>query len=373
MKAILIGSRAYKETDYGDTDILCDREWKDAWDKTYGSLAEPRVDGRYDSETAKYETCEGIYEVIVPPEGGAHWELLQVSDNFPDYKPEPYDTTQSCNGVALCAHSWLPEGLTLKRTPLVFLAALKKAHLILPSSSPEKWRRQIEEYVALKALLKESLDEHIWVGDAVGVFDGPVWHPTHYASMIYKMHRQECLARQKKPPKLNQDKKAFFGDEPYEIFDHDSIHEALSYPSTPAYTQMKDGEVMCSRKKWDAMTESEKLRCVVEEAGILALERSILPALFLDRGYRDQRWAYETALMKIGTTITSGFFRDYAIEVWEQAKDAMPDLAGRFFEGVKAGIVKRKKLNKQMEKFQTALRAWLDETAKSQEGPEHAH
>jgi hypothetical protein len=289
VRAILIGSRAYKEADCGDTDILCDREWKEAWDER------PRVGG--------------IYEVTCPREGSAHAELLRGSDAWPDVRADGTDR-------------WL-DGLPLRRTPVAFLAALKKAHLILPSGSPEKWRRQMEEYCALKALLPGAE-----VADA---------------RRIFEMHRAECLERQKRPPRLNQSKTAFFGSESYEIFDHDSIHEALAHPRRPAYLQIKSGEVWVSRTKWRELDDAEKLRCAVEEAGILALERSILPHLFLGQDYRGMRWAYEHALFRICTTITSGEFRDWCIENWERIRDASPDLASAFFEGVRLGIVKVKR------------------------------
>lgn len=335
MKAMLIGSRAFREADYNDTDIIADKEWKEEWDRTYGSLEmkDEKKSAYYKSDTSAYETCEGIYEVIVPPEGSAHWELLQVSEGWNTFEETREDWR------------WIPKGLSLKVAPVIFLAAMKKAHLILPSSSPEKWKRHSSDYAILKKILREQQAKTTTTQamTACGHFIYDAWHPTNYAKTFFDMHRAECLARQKKPPKLAQDKKGFFGDEPYEIFDHDSIHEALAFPLRPAYEQMKDGEVMCSKKKWDKMPEHERLRCVVEEAGILALERSILPALFLNRGYRGQRWAYEHALMKICTTITSGFFRDYCIESWTTAVERMPDLAGLFFNGIKAGIVKCKK------------------------------
>jgi hypothetical protein len=305
VRAILIGSRAYKQTDFGDTDILCDREWKDAWEERRAPVA--GHDG-------------GIYEITSPRDGSAHAELLRGSDAWPDVRADGADEGD-----------WL-HGLPLRRTPVAFLAALKKAHLILPSGSPWKWRRQMEEYCALKALLRASSE--------VAQFNGCIWSPRDGARRIFERHRAECLERQRRPPKLNQSKAAFFGAEGYEVFDHDSIHEALAHPRSPAYLQIKSGEVRVSRTKWRALDDAEKLRCAVEEAGILALERSILPHLFLGRDYRGMRWAYEHALFRICTTITSGEFRDWCLENWERIRDASPDLASKFFEGVRLGIVK---------------------------------
>jgi hypothetical protein len=293
MRALLIGSACYRDA-WGDLDILCDQEWWEWWEKSYGCLREqttlPNVH--------KYETCEGIYEVNVVTEG-AHYELLMVSSGMEDYE--------------------LPDGTMIKKCGLEFLAALKKAHLILPYN----WSKHIKEYSNIKKLLSVQRYE-----------------PRNYANTIFKQHRAGCLAKAKKHPKLNVQKDTFFNSqEVYNIFDHDSIHEAIAYPYAPAYTLMREGEVKCSSRLWLRMSEDERLRCVAEEASILALERSIIPALWLDKSYAGARWAFNYALFKICTTITSGWFRDYAIEVYDEI--VMPDYVNKFFEGLKRGVVKK--------------------------------
>lgn len=310
MRALLIGSHAYRpRAECGDIDILCDLEWKQAWDEVYRKPGQPLQDGAW-----KYENCQGIVELTIPPPGSAHDLLLRHVPPTWEIYLHPED-------------EWIPPWLTLRVAPLTVLMALKRAHLILPSSSPAKWRRQMEEYCEIKRR-----------------YAGGSWDPGPVAMEVFTLHRKECLARAKKHPKLNQNKAGFFGNEPYEVFDHDSIHVALAYPLAPAYLQTKGegAEVMFDLGKWNALPESEKLRCVIEESGILALERSILPALFLDRPYRGARWAYDYALMKVCTTITSGPFRDYAIDHWDVAMKGMPDLAAKFFAGVKSGLVRRK-------------------------------
>lgn len=102
---------------------------------------------------------------------------------------------------------------------------------------------------------------------------------------------------------------------------------------------MLEGEVWCSRSKWDDLNEIDKLQCVIEESAILALERSIIPSLFLNNSFRGEQWAYEYALSKVCTSITSGFFREYAIEHWKQAILGRPDYVAKFFQGLKSGEV----------------------------------
>ncbi len=305
MKAVLIGSAAHAD-DPNDYDVLADQEWAEKlWSDT-GDVVRSH-ESTDQGDYYAHNMCGTVIDVKVPKPDTAHALVL---DNYHNWPIRIYGT---------------PVG-NLSCAPLPILAALKKAHLILP----HRWNAQIRRYAELKALLN------------VDVFDpwSSAWgQMTHE---VYALHREECLAKAKKHPKLAQGKKAFFGDESYEIFDHDSIHEALAYPRQPAYVQIKGetAEVYCSKAKWEALDEIERMRCVKEEASILALERSILPALFQNKEYRGAAWAYARALMGIGTTITSGWFRDYAIERYDQAVRERPDFVAAFFAGVKSGVVK---------------------------------
>jgi hypothetical protein len=131
-------------------------------------------------------------------------------------------------------------------------------------------------------------------------------------------------------PKLDVSKAAFFdGDGVPYIYDHDSLHltQALTwwhhpmgydYIPKPAYTfYMKDGAaVMTSKEKFFAVDEVIRLRGVYEESCVLALERSQIP--FPDASPRK---SFEYALMKVCTSITSGWFREYAWENYDKVLD----------------------------------------------------
>jgi hypothetical protein len=146
-------------------------------------------------------------------------------------------------------------------------------------------------------------------------------------------------------PKLDVSKSAFFdGDGVPYIYDHDSIHltqalcvrqrwvrtggpsvagKLVSYGKeetihTPAYTfYMKEGsEVMTSKEKFFSMPESIRLAGVYEESCVLALERSQIP--FPEASPRK---SFEYALMKVCTSITSGWFREFAWENYDNVLD----------------------------------------------------
>lgn len=146
-------------------------------------------------------------------------------------------------------------------------------------------------------------------------------------------------------PKLDVSKNAFFdGDGVPYVYDHDSIHltqaltvrtsmercagpsvigKAISYGHEvtrhyPAYTfYMKDGsEVMTSKEKFMSVPESIRLLGVYEESCVLALERSQIP--FPEASPRK---SFEYALMKVCTSITSGWFREFAWENYDKVLD----------------------------------------------------
>ncbi|UEP19220.1 prohead assembly scaffold protein [Klebsiella phage vB_KpnM-VAC36] len=113
-------------------------------------------------------------------------------------------------------------------------------------------------------------------------------------------------------PKLDVNKSTFFNDTIYTL-DHDSIHRAVALADRPAYTfYMKDGsEVMTSREKFESLPEAIKLAGVYEETCVLALERSQVPNNFQNVS---SEHSFMMALEKVCTSITSGWFREYA---WE--------------------------------------------------------
>lgn len=134
-------------------------------------------------------------------------------------------------------------------------------------------------------------------------------------------------------PKLDVSKEAFFdGDGVQYVYDHDTIHltQAIlrpnAYTGTPAYTYyMKDGsEVMTSKEKFMSVSENIRLYGVYEETCVLALERSQIP--FEGENAPSPRKSFEYALMKVCTSITSGWFREYAWEHYNEVLDLYTSL-----------------------------------------------
>lgn len=162
--------------------------------------------------------------------------------------------------------------------------------------------------------------------------------PTRYEAW-YKARMKETYNYSH--PNLSQGKMGFFsGDGVKYVYDHDTIHLSMARLGAPAYTfYKKDGaEVQCDRNKWEALPEEYRLAGVLEESYVLALERSQIP--FPEK--LTPRASFEMALMKVCTSITSGWFREYAWEHYDQVVAAYDDTyVDRFRKAVEAGTVKR--------------------------------
>lgn len=128
-------------------------------------------------------------------------------------------------------------------------------------------------------------------------------------------------------PKLNQNKSSFFsGDGVNYIYDHDSIHRAIAIMEKPAYLyyQPEQNQVMTSKALFFKCSEHVQLNGVYEEAQVLNLERWLIPNNFTV----DSKKGFEIALMKVCTSITSGWFREFAWENYDKVHGMYSSLEG---------------------------------------------
>ena len=125
-------------------------------------------------------------------------------------------------------------------------------------------------------------------------------------------------------PKLNVSKSDFFnGDGVEYVYDHDVIHEVMAHLGAPAYTFFKDdqAEVFCSKSKFEAQPLKTRLYAVLEETQVLALERSQIPFDYK----HDPRKSFDMAHEKVCTSITSGWFREFAWEHYSHVQAMYED------------------------------------------------
>ncbi len=113
-------------------------------------------------------------------------------------------------------------------------------------------------------------------------------------------------------PNLNQSNEDFFDDAVDKKYDHDWLHELYAYGDEPVYMKMKvdKSKAWCEKDMWENLPTLQKLQCVSEETYVIATERFLVPS-----DYKvPAKLAYIKSLKKVCTTLTSGWFRDYAID-----------------------------------------------------------
>lgn len=161
-------------------------------------------------------------------------------------------------------------------------------------------------------------------------------HEWHYDFIA----RREAETYDYSHPSLKQSKGDFFNTEGVVYkYDHDSIHRAVAIGSRPAYEEFKDdsAEVFCSRVKFACLDFDTQIDSVREECFVLALERCLIPFNFNTR----PQDAYNMALEKVCTSISSGWWREFAWENYYHIKDTYDgSFVEKFMDGLYNGTIK---------------------------------
>tara|TARA_R110002126_G_scaffold166395_3_gene314101 strand:- start:3817 stop:4722 length:906 start_codon:yes stop_codon:yes gene_type:complete len=135
---------------------------------------------------------------------------------------------------------------------------------------------------------------------------------------VYTLRKKETYVN--KSPSLKQSKKDFFsGDNIDYIYDHDTIHLAVAELYMPAYSFIKEDikEVEVSKELFFKSDWRTQLLTVVEESMVLAIERSLVP----HPDVLTPEEAFDKALEKVCTSISSGWWREFAWENYDRAKE----------------------------------------------------
>jgi hypothetical protein len=155
--------------------------------------------------------------------------------------------------------------------------------------------------------------------------------------------RQEEL-KAHKTPSLQKTKEEFFNDDvSNHVFEHDEIHRVMAHRELPMfeYIKVSPEKVTTSFAKFFA-PYVDRLKCVLEEAYVIALERAIIPMLYEGKKLADPASAMQWALMRICTTLTGGWFREFASDnyptlwkLWDR------NYVNKFLTAVEEGRIKR--------------------------------
>jgi hypothetical protein len=172
------------------------------------------------------------------------------------------------------------------------------------------------------------------------------WHMMRGMGATVRPEYQDFLKMREKEtynyshPKLNVTKDNFFKDDGLVYtWDHDDIHKSVAVGERPAYTYyLKEGaQVDCDKSKFFDISQDIRLAGVVEEAAVLAIERSLVP----HPGVWTPEYAWKFALAKVCSSITSGWFRQFAYENAPQILKLYPKgYWEKFQQDCESGLVK---------------------------------
>lgn len=135
---------------------------------------------------------------------------------------------------------------------------------------------------------------------------------TPYSRFLKERTKLTKQAYPQGAPSLLKSNEDFFDDAVEKKYDHDWLHELAAYYDKPLYTKLKrdDSLAWCEADLWKELSHEDKLRCVAEEVYVISTERFMVRTAW----EHHPKGAYLKALQKVCTTLTSGWFRDFAID-----------------------------------------------------------
>jgi hypothetical protein len=96
------------------------------------------------------------------------------------------------------------------------------------------------------------------------------------------------------------------------------------------YLLLDENHVYCCPSAWKEFSQEDKVKCVLEETYVTAIERYLAPVYFkkpeaiLTEGIQID--SFKKSLIKVCTTMCSGFFRDFAINNYFMILNSMDTL-----------------------------------------------
>jgi hypothetical protein len=202
------------------------------------------------------------------------------------------------------------------------LLSLKKSHIHFPI----KFQKHIKDYNFLLDILKEDKLEN-----------------------ITKINFKETELRfgKLKTPSLKKSTSKFFDQSDGYVkyfYIHDDIHQVMAHYDRPIYEDMQttSESAWCQKKLWDNFSFEKKAKCVLEEAYVIALERKIIPMLNGVSDVVSSKKALEWSLMRICTTLCSGWFRQFASDNYSRICEYINhQYVQKFLEAEQIGKIKK--------------------------------
>ncbi|CAB4426208.1 unnamed protein product [Rhizophagus irregularis] len=119
----------------------------------------------------------------------------------------------------------------------------------------------------------------------------------------------------------------------------EDLHELVKYGDHPIYQGLRDGQSKALKKSlFEKLDYQTKINCIKEEAMVIALERYLIPMIS-----KDQENSYKLALVRICTTLTKVWFRQFAIDNYPQLSNLDKDLLSIAHNIIEKFPIKQKK------------------------------
>lgn len=193
------------------------------------------------------------------------------------------------------------------------LALIKRSHL----HSPANWQKHIDDYHFLKRRAPSAPTDAERAAGAMRMAEWAANHPGDYGSGSMRVSNEAFFANTRMAR--------------IRVYVHDDLHRVTCYGPEPLYLRLKEdrSQAFVSGRLFETFTHAEKIRLVREECYALALERVVIPAIETGRT-ADARHAFLHALRRICTDLTTGWFRDFAVEHYPEVIEFDTDYVGRF-------------------------------------------
>jgi hypothetical protein len=251
--------------------------------------------------------------------------LLNIQNPNEFFNTKNVEILNSDNSIALTEYIKYENNSNLGglryASPEVLLS-LKKSHIHFPI----KFQKHIKDYNFLLDLLKEDKLEN-----------------------ITKINFKETELRfgKLKTPSLKKSTSKFFDQSEGYVkyfYIHDDIHQVMAHYDRPIYEDMQttSESAWCQKELWDNFSFEKKAKCVLEEAYVIALERKIIPMLNGVSDVVSSKKALEWSLMRICTTLCSGWFRQFAADNYSRICEYINhQYVQKFLEAEQIGKIKK--------------------------------
>lgn len=268
---------------------------------------------QWSQTTSELVTAEWMY--------GANRFDCTVMENHPTGAEHPFDKS---NRELMCLAKQYGTHIQVNQTISLYIASIELLEAILSSHiyHPKDFTKYISQLGRLRSYLRTTISPPM------------VWKRSSEMETFLIQRRKATDERLGMVPASHitmkdQTNETFLDSKKLVIqtfLPHDDIHERVKLGKTAMHHRIRKdlSKPMCDEGLFQALHPSEQLQCVQEEAMTIALERYLLTN---DMELEQEQSAYEKALVRVCTTLTKGWFREFAVDHYQDLVKCPKSLA----------------------------------------------